>query len=101
MFPPMHTAATAPADRFALIIGSLLQAVAEQGGKRIAGPLTMLIWSRLRRMAARFAAIAAALQAGTYTSSSRPNHIPSSRPKRVPILPSKMGTQAQRRAGTH
>lgn len=47
----------ATAARFALIIDSLLQAVAEQGGKRIAGPLTKLIWNRLRRMAVRFAAI--------------------------------------------
>jgi hypothetical protein len=60
------------ADYFARIIDSLLQAVAEQGGKRIAGPLTMLIWNRLRRMVARFAAIAAAVHAGTTISSSRP-----------------------------
>jgi hypothetical protein len=65
----MHTLATTPADYFARIIDSLLQAVAEQGGKRIAGPLTMLIWSRLRRMVARFAAIAAAVHAGTTISS--------------------------------
>ncbi|MBV8455439.1 MAG: hypothetical protein JO122_02345 [Acetobacteraceae bacterium] len=75
---------SAAADRFALIIGSLLQAVAEQGGKRIPGPLTKLIWSRLRRMVARFAAIAAAVHAGTFTSSSRPNHSPSFRPNHTP-----------------
>lgn len=63
---------SAAADHFALIIDTLLRAVAEQGGKRIAGPLTMLIWNRLRRMVARFAAIAAALHAGAYAPSSRP-----------------------------
>jgi hypothetical protein len=67
-YVPTAMPPSAAADRFARIINNLLQAVAEQGGKRIAGPLTMLIWNRLRRMVARFAATAAAVRAGTYGS---------------------------------
>jgi hypothetical protein len=52
----------APADRLALIIEGLCQAVARRGGvgvgglagSRLAGPLLLLIWSRLRRITARF-----------------------------------------------
>ena len=45
-----------PADRFALIIEGLCQAVARRGGLMgLAGPLVILIWTRLRRLKARFA----------------------------------------------
>jgi hypothetical protein len=54
-----------PADRLALIIEGLCQAVARRGGDRrlglggLAGPFIILVWLRLRRTAARFAARAA------------------------------------------
>ena len=56
-----HFASLPPADRFALIIEGLRQAVARRGGGlgRLPGPLLILIWTRLRRYAARFARYAA------------------------------------------
>ena len=48
-------ASPTPADRFARIIEGMCLAVARRGGLRLlAGPLVILIWSRLRRIAARF-----------------------------------------------
>ena len=56
----------APAARFASVIDGLCRAVAARGGgrDRLAGPLVILIWSRLRGLAARFAALAARIAAG-------------------------------------
>ena len=55
----------APAERLASIIDLLCRIVAAQiAGRRLAGPLIILICSRLRRIAARFAGIAARLQSG-------------------------------------
>ena len=46
-----------PASRFAAIIAALCDRVAAEGHRRgIAGPLVVLIWTRLRRLAARLAA---------------------------------------------
>ncbi len=46
-----------PASRFAAIIAALCDRVAAEGHRRgIAGPLVILIWTRLRRLAARLAA---------------------------------------------
>jgi hypothetical protein len=59
---------TAPpaADRFARIIDDLCRAVAAHIARdRTAGPLIVLIWSYLRRKAARFAALAARVRTGT------------------------------------
>jgi hypothetical protein len=52
-----QTASPAPADHFALIIEGLCHAVARRGGilGGLAGPLIILVWSRLRRLATRFA----------------------------------------------
>src|ERR1019366_837035 len=48
----------APAERFALLIAGLCRAVAAQSaGGRMAGPLIVLIWCRLRRLGARFAGL--------------------------------------------
>ena len=77
----MPTPPPAAADRFAIIIDALCKAVAARH-KSLAGMLTVLIWRRLRRTAARFATLAAHVQAGTHTSSPQPNHTPSFRPKR-------------------
>ena len=56
---------TTPTDRFASILDGLCHAVAERGGRRLlAGPLVILIWSRLRRLAAQVAALAARITAG-------------------------------------
>jgi len=49
-----------PATGLALVLDALCAAVAREGGRRggLAGPLVILIWTRLKRMAARFAAAA-------------------------------------------
>ena len=55
----------APAERFDRLIAALCRAVAGRGLARgLAGPLIVLIWSRLRRLAARFAALSARIAAG-------------------------------------
>ncbi len=62
MFP---TVLPAPADRFARVIDLLCRAIAAHsaGAPRVR-PLLLLVWSRLRRMAVRFARLAARVQAG-------------------------------------
>ena len=55
-----------PAAQFAAIIDLLCRMVAARiGSGGLAGPLIVLICSRLRRMAARFAALDARLRAST------------------------------------
>jgi hypothetical protein len=52
----LQIAPPAPADRLALIIEGLCQAIARRGGLGgLAGPFIILVWSRLRRIKARFA----------------------------------------------
>jgi hypothetical protein len=68
-----QTASLAPADRLALIIEGLCQAVARKGGiTGLAGPFLILIWTRLRRTATRFTR-AALTPSG---ARSAPNHPP-------------------------
>jgi hypothetical protein len=56
---------TGLADRLALIIEGLCQAVAARGPKIPASvPLIVLAWTRLRRLSARFASLAAAVREG-------------------------------------
>jgi hypothetical protein len=60
----MATAPLALGDRFALIVADLCRAVAARGGARaagplVAGPLIVLIWGRLQRLATRFAGLVA------------------------------------------
>jgi hypothetical protein len=76
-----QSASLAPADRFTLIIEGLCHAVAWRGGilGRVAAPLIILIWSRLRRIATRFAHIAT-----TAPSPARPRP---GRLRRSPPLP--------------
>ena len=59
------TLPAAPAERFVRVIDGLCRAVAARGGgrDRLAGPLVILIWSRLRGLAARFAALAGRIAA--------------------------------------
>lgn len=53
-------------DRFAYVIGGLCHCLgAILTRDRLAGPLTLLIHARLRRLQARFAALAARVEAGT------------------------------------
>ena len=56
------------AERFAGIIEGLCRAVAARGGgrDRLAGPLVVLIWTRLRRIAAQVVALAARVEAGRH-----------------------------------
>jgi hypothetical protein len=59
-------APSGPADRFALVIAGLCRAIAARSAwHRLATPLLVLVWSRLGRTAARFAALAARVRAGT------------------------------------
>jgi hypothetical protein len=61
------------AGRFARIIEGLCRTVAVRGAGRVTtGPLVILIWTRLRRMGARFAALAARVYAGALPSPARP-----------------------------
>jgi len=71
-------ATLSPAERFACILDGLCSAVAARGGgrDRLAGPLVVLIWSRLRRIAAQVAALAARIAAG------RQRRYPARRPPR-------------------
>ena len=58
--------ATAPCDRFPLIIEDLCRAIAAHIARdRAAGPLIILAWNRVRRIAARFTRMAARARAGT------------------------------------
>ena len=77
-----HTPST-PHARFAGIVDLLCRTVAARiAGGRLAGPLIVLIGSRLRRLGARFAALAARHEAGKLRPArSRP------RPPRPPAVP--------------
>ena len=75
-------------DAFALIMERLCQTVAAQSYReRMAAPLILLIWTRLRRLAARFAALAARVRAGTLRSRA-PARRAASRPASPPASPS-------------
>ena len=52
------TSSSSATDRFALLIEALCASVAASHARGLAGPVIVLIWGRLRRMAARFAAAA-------------------------------------------
>jgi hypothetical protein len=57
----------APADRFARLIEGLCRAVAARGGRGgLAGPLVILIWTRLRGILARISALAERIATGRY-----------------------------------
>ncbi len=77
-------------DRFALILGALCRAVAARGadkrgcGGLAAGPVLVLLWTRLRRMATRFAALAARVRAGTLPSPAPAGYRAASRPASPP-----------------
>ena len=63
---------TTPADRFALIIEGLCRVVAAQHARGLAGPMIILIWTRLRRAGTRFASLLARFEAGTLRPAARP-----------------------------
>ena len=87
-----HPGATEVAHRFALIVGTLSRMVAAHIAKdRAAGPTIVLIWQRLQRLVARFAAMAARAEAGTLRplrprpappETQNPQTPPEDRPKR-------------------
>ncbi len=57
---PPHAPPATPTERLAAIIAWLAGCVAEQGCRqRLAGPLVVAIWTRLRRISAQFLALAA------------------------------------------
>ncbi len=76
----------APADRFALLIAGLCRAVAARSaGRALAGPLIVLIWGRLRRMAARFGRLAARLRAGKLSACPTSRRPAASGPQPAPL----------------
>jgi hypothetical protein len=85
-----QTVSPAPAsaipDRFALIIEGICQAVARRGGRLdgIAAPLIVLIWTRLRRLATRFARDAETPPAPSRPAAKRPARPLRSRPHPLP-----------------
>lgn len=89
------------ADRVAGIIDALCSAVPTLIARdRSAGPLTILIYSRLRRLAARFAALAARVAAGILPAPRRRaaacSEMPAARPARPPrLLPAGFGWLAR------
>ena len=76
----------APADRLASVIDLLCRVVAAQiAGRRLAGPLIILICSRLRRIGTRCAAIATRLRTGRLRRRAAPRPRPAppaARPQR-------------------
>ncbi len=72
-----------PTDRFGGIIDGLCRAVAARGGgrDRLAGPLVILIWRHVRRLAAQIIALAARIAAGQH------RRYPARRPPRRPAAP--------------
>ena len=66
------TSPSSATDRFARLIEALCESVAASHARGLAGPVIVLIWGRLRRMAARFAAAAARLPAAYRPAQPRP-----------------------------
>lgn len=89
------------AERVAGIIDALCRAVPSLTARdRSAGPLTILIYGRLRRLAAQFAALVARVAAGTLPASRRRidacPEMPAARPPRTPrLLPGGFGWLAR------
>ena len=92
---PMQAPAT-PTERLAAIIAWLAGCVAEQGSRqRLAGPLVVAIWTRLRRISAQFLAVAATpipparpAPAGHNTAPRPASPPPAARPpRRPPVMP--------------
>ena len=78
-----QTATRAPAERLASILDMLCRAVADQGGRKLlAGPLVILIWTRLRRISTRVLRLAARIEAGAPPPKPRRKRAP--RPQRPP-----------------
>ncbi len=81
--PP--TAPPAPAERFACLVEGLCRAIAARGAASgPALPLLLLVWSRLRRLAARFARLATRLRGGTLPVPASRLRGPASRRAAVP-----------------
>ena len=84
--PP--SAPPAPADRFACLIDGLCRGHAARGaGIGLAGPLIALLWSRLRRIAVRFARLAERVRAGTLAAAAPPPARPAQGPAPAARLP--------------
>ena len=64
--PPIGAPISAPGERLAGILDMLCRAIADRGGRKLlAGPLVILIWTRLRRLSTRVLRLAARIEAGT------------------------------------
>ena len=87
------TSPSSATDRFALLIEALCASVAASHARGLAGPVIVLIWGRLRRMAARFAAATAIPAAPGRASRPVPSRPAPSRPRAEcrPRLPGGFG----------
>ncbi len=104
MLAPL-TLPAAPADRFARLIEVLCRALAARGGRGLAGPLIILLWSRLRRTAVRFASLAARVRAGRLPANAAatrsgksgppPPNLPKSRGWLVRLMPEAAASASQ------
>jgi len=78
---PPTPAQPAVADRFARLIEGLCRAIAARSAlSRLAAPLLILVWRRLRRTAARFAALTARIRAGRLPRPTAGRRRPAGRP---------------------
>jgi hypothetical protein len=84
-----------PADRFALIIDGLCRVVAAQHARGLAGPMIILIWTRLRRAGTRFASLLARFEAGTLPAAARPRRRTACRSAARPAAPGEDGRGAE------
>src|SRR5215469_6810038 len=91
---------TTPADRFALIIDGLCRVVAAQHARGLAGPMIILIWTRLRRAGARFASLLARFEAGTLPASAPPRRRTARRSCALPADPGDDGRGAEMDRGS-
>src|SRR5574337_1992820 len=80
-------------DRFAFIVKGLRDVVADRGGRRlITGALVLLIWTRLGRIAEKFAALAERVRAG---------NLPASAPGRTRSMPASVSARPSRPKPEH
>jgi hypothetical protein len=91
---------TTPADRFALIIDGLCRVVAAQHARGLAGPMIILIWTKLRRAGTRFASLLARFEAGTLPASAPPRRCTAGRSAARPADPGDGGRGAEMDRGS-
>jgi hypothetical protein len=89
-----------PADRFALIVEGLCRVVAARHARGLAGPMIILIWTRLRRAGTRFASLLARFEAGTLPAFARPRRRAACRASACSADPGEDGRGAEMERGS-